>query len=769
MAGGCAASARVTATTPGRGQMNALTRGEESAFVSTPNGKDRNNVLVKSLERSRTFICEKAQTRARSEKPEELVQSLVKEVRSGSVRTGPSSVASKLGLDEAMVQELSEESDLRVMEQKIRDAFTTYSPLAVESVPKVFMERAEREAFELRKEAEELRSNLAAEYNSRIELENEHQLLMDGKRALEEEARSADLKRQLEIQSAVAAEKERSMELRLQMAELQRQLVETEKRAAEQAANLFAQQSANLQAGLNAGTMTGLNGHGGSNDITESCRTELLKVAAQPAGGDGCFANWYANVTDERFELIADGKRSIAQKANLLAILSRQDVRSPMFFQDNSLRDHFQAALAEDRHDLYLQRRKLVLERTLLFVYSQAANALSNDLPTSVSDVAAAVATALDEAEVAALEWLARAVVQAAQMKNVARKRAAEALVVAASVAEASQLNVSDRVRKLLSSLDVELCSSSIEAKEAFDAIRPHAEEDVRSFFIRVNRSGTLAGRSVPDQWDRALSRLREAQHPVVAEMDRIVIEMKDDKTQAFERIQEFARRAGSDNKMYCDKFAMVFLQFAGPKANQTVEEWLTRAPLLIEGLTEDQRSERARTVYISRGIAPPRPQPRKSTGTVPGAGLGGAGGEVPPTTLATTAEMPMPRSACCNAAGVVSLLARVSGDESWKTEKGLDSFKAQPHCRICVELMGLRMKTEAERGSFIQGAVGPHSIWRCVSVSNGQLAGKLCLKFPEKASMIAEELPQYHKPIFAETSMSDDTRKAFMEKHLGA
>ena len=43
VAGGCAASARVTATTPGRGQINALTRGEESAFVSTSNGKLTND------------------------------------------------------------------------------------------------------------------------------------------------------------------------------------------------------------------------------------------------------------------------------------------------------------------------------------------------------------------------------------------------------------------------------------------------------------------------------------------------------------------------------------------------------------------------------------------------------------------------------------------------------------------------------------------------------------------------------------------------------
>ena len=60
VAGGCAASARVTATTPGRGQINALTRGEESAFVSTPKGKERNNELVRSLEKSKTFFCDKA-------------------------------------------------------------------------------------------------------------------------------------------------------------------------------------------------------------------------------------------------------------------------------------------------------------------------------------------------------------------------------------------------------------------------------------------------------------------------------------------------------------------------------------------------------------------------------------------------------------------------------------------------------------------------------------------------------------------------------------
>ena len=203
----------------------------------------------------------------------------------------------------------------------------------------------------------------------------------------------------------------------------------------------------------------------------------------------------------------------------------------------------------------------------------------------------------------------------------------------------------------------------------------------------------------------------------------------------------------------------MVFLQFSGPKANQTVEEWLARAPLIIEGLTDEQRNERARTVYISRGVTPPRAQQRRST---PGTGLGG---EAPPTTLATE----MPKSACCNAAGVVALLARVTGDETWKTEKGLDSFKAQPHCRICVEIMGLRMKSEAERSSFIQGAVGPHSIWRCMSVNGGQLGGKLCMKYPDKSLMIAEELPQYHKPAFAENSMSEDLRKSLLEKHIGA
>ena len=59
--------------------MSALTRGEESAFVLTPKGKEWNNAFVRTLEKSKTFFRDKAHERARMMKPEDLVQSLIKE------------------------------------------------------------------------------------------------------------------------------------------------------------------------------------------------------------------------------------------------------------------------------------------------------------------------------------------------------------------------------------------------------------------------------------------------------------------------------------------------------------------------------------------------------------------------------------------------------------------------------------------------------------------------------------------------------------------